>query len=149
MKATELDIKLLRIEEDSTHFYRWELMRYEATPVDVSLTSDFSYRAGRRLVSLRLTARYTTFRNQMNRRLLDYVVNSEFELLGPDAEVSVEELVVDTELVRLMLGVALGAMRGMISLRTANTFLSHFPLPIYNINELMEPIMKTAVEITA
>ena len=144
MKATELDIKLLRIEEDSmrTHFYRWELMRYEATPVDVSLTSDFSYRAGRRLVSLRLTARYTTFRNQMNRRLLDYVVNSEFELLGPDAEVSVEELVVDTELVRLMLGVALGAMR-------ANTFLSHFPLPIYNINELMEPIMKTAVEITA
>ena len=70
MNTHELDIRLIKIEEDSesTHLYRWELMRYENTPVDVSLTSDFIYRANKNVVTVKLSTRYTTLRGQMTRR---------------------------------------------------------------------------------
>ena len=146
MTTQQLDIRLLRLDENRelTHLYRWEMMRYDSTPVEVNLSTGFSYRAGQRLVRLTLEARYTTVRNQMNRRLLDYAITADFELTGPDAEAGREEIVVNEELVRLMISVGLGALRGMIALRTANTFLAHYPLPVYNVNKLMEPIINAA-----
>lgn len=147
MKAYEdLDIKLLRLDEDHnrTHLYRWEIMRYEGTPVDVNLFTDFSYRAGQRIVRLTLSARYTTIRSQMSRRLLDYSVTADFELLGSDAETTKDEIVVNEQLVRLMIAVAMGALRGMVAIRTSHTFLAHYPLPIYDMNSLMDPIINAA-----
>ncbi len=151
MKGAELNIKLLRIEEDKsrTHFYRWEMVRYSATPVDVNLTSQFSYRASHQVVRLTLGAHYTTMRDMMCHRLMDYTVAADFELLGPEAEADAEELVVSVDLVKMMLGVAIGAMRGMISLRTSHTFLSNYPLPIYNLDSLMEPVLNAARDIPA
>lgn len=146
MKVPELDIKLLRLEEDHNriHFHHWEMMRYEGTPVDVNLSSDFSYRATPNVVRLTLTARYTTVRNMMSHRLLDYGITADFELIGPDAEETGEEIVVNAELVRMMIAVGLGALRGMVALRTKKTFLSHYPLPVYNVDTLMEPIINAA-----
>lgn len=146
MTAQKLDIRLLRLDENHelTHLYRWEMMRYDGTPVDVNLSTDFSYRAGQRLVRLTLEVRYTTIRSQMSRRLLDYAITADFELTGDDAEAGGKEIVVNSELVRMMISVGLGALRGMIALRTANTFLAHYPLPVYNVNALMEPIINAA-----
>lgn len=146
MKAPELDIKLLRLDEDRerTRFHRWELIRYNGSPVDVNLFSDFSYRAGQHIVRLSLAARYTTVRDQMSRRLLDYGITADFELIGPDAETTQEEIVVNSDLVRLMISVGLGALRGMMALRTSHTFLAHFPLPVYDVNTLMEPIINAS-----
>lgn len=146
MKGTELDIRLLRIREDKTrtHFYHWEMMRYSATPVDVNLTSGYSYMAGQHVVRLTLSARYTTMRDMMTHRLMDYTVAADFELLGSCAEADTEEIIVSADIVKMMLGIAIGAMRGMIALRTAHTFLSNYPLPIYNLDELIEPVIKQA-----
>lgn len=151
MKNAELDIKLLQIREDRdrTHFYRWEMMRYCATPIEVNLSTGFSYRAGRHVVRLMLSARYTTIRAQMSHRLMDYTVIADFELLGPDSEADADEIIVSADLVKMMLGVVIGAMRGMIALRTAHTFLSHYPLPIYNLETLMKPIINAASELPA
>lgn len=146
MKVQELDIKLLRLDEDHsrTHIHRWEIMRYEGTPVDVNLFSDFSYRAEKHIVRLMLAARYTTLRGQICRRLLDYGITADFELMGPDAEIDKEEIVVNAELVRMMIAVGLGALRGMLAIRTSNTFLSHYPLPVYNVDQLMQPIINAS-----
>ncbi len=150
MNTHELDIRLIKIEEDSesTHLYRWELMRYENTPVDVSLTSDFIYRANKNVVTVKLSTRYTTLRGQMTRRLLDYSILATFEAAGADSVADTEELIVDTEVVKMMLSIALGALRGMLALRTANTFLAHYPLPIYDMRSLIEPVMKSAEAIS-
>lgn len=149
MKVPELDIKLLKIQEDHerTHFYRWEMMRYSSTPIDVNLSTSFSYRAGGHMVRLILSARYTTLRDQMSHRLMDYSVISDFELLGPDAEADPDEIIITTDLIKMMLGVAIGAMRGMIALRTAHTFLAHYPLPVYDLETLMKPVINAASEV--
>ncbi|MCM1348546.1 MAG: hypothetical protein NC338_03970 [Firmicutes bacterium] len=146
MRAPELDIKLIRLDEDKEriHFHRWEILRYDGTPVDVNLFTDFSYRAGQHIVRLSLAARYTTVRELMSRRLLDYGITADFELIGSDVETSSEEIVVNSDLVRLMIGVGLGALRGMVALRTSHTFLAHYPLPVYNVDTLMEPIINAS-----
>ena len=40
-------------------------------------------------------------------------------------------------LMTLMYGAAIGAMRGMLALRTAGTFLKDYPLPLINISALV------------
>ncbi|MDE6322763.1 MAG: hypothetical protein K2L46_00205 [Paramuribaculum sp.] len=151
MESQELDIRLLKLEEDPdrTHFYRWEMMRFEGTPVDVKLMSDFSHHTGSNIIHLSLTARYTTLRSQICRHLLDYTVGADFELHCPGAETTNEEMIVDAHLVRLMFSVALGALRGMLALRTSHTFLANYPLPVYNVDSLMEPIIREAKTIDA
>lgn len=37
-----------------------------------------------------------------------------------------------------MLSVSVGALRGMLALRTANTFLANFPLPLLDLTEIMD-----------
>lgn len=151
MESQELDIRLLNIEEDRdrTHFYRWEMMRFEGTPVDVKLMSDFAHHTGSHIIHLSLTARYTTFRSQMCRHLLDYTVGADFELRGPDATLTKNEIIVDAHVIKLMFSVALGALRGMLALRTSNSFLANYPLPVYNVDTLMEPIINDAKTIDA
>ena len=36
------------------------------------------------------------------------------------------------------LSVSVGALRGMLALRTANTFLANFPLPLLDLTEIMD-----------
>lgn len=148
MTAHDIDIKLLRLEEnrERTHLYRWEMMRYEATPVEVNLATEFAYHAGKNIVRLTLSARYTTLRGQISRRLLDYAITADFEINGAESEQMPEEIVVTPDIVRLMLSIAVGAMRGMVALRTERTFLANYPLPIYDMESLMEPIMNASHE---
>lgn len=146
MIHTDLDIKLARIEEnrERSHFYRWEMMRYKDTPIDVQLASDFSYQRETGTVRLSLTARYTTMRDQVCRRLLDYCVSSDFEIHGVDAKSAMTEILGTEDMLRLMLSVTVGAMRGMLALRTEKTFLANYPLPLYNIDNLVAPIINSA-----
>ncbi|MBP3590312.1 MAG: hypothetical protein J6J61_07030, partial [Muribaculaceae bacterium] len=48
-----------------------------------------------------------------------------------------ENAVVDSQLMMLMLGVAVGALRGIVAVRTKGTLLESRPLPIINISALM------------
>ena len=114
-----VDIRLLELRESKTDsiLHRWEVFRYNGSPVDVELSTDVTYERATHTVTLHLGVHYTTLRSQIRRRLLDYAIEAEF-----------------------LLSIGHGAMRGMISLRTAGTFLVHYPLPIYNMDKLIHNI---------
>ena len=138
-----VDIRLLELRESKTDsiLHRWEVFRYNGSPVDVELSTDVTYERATHTVTLHLGVHYTTLRSQIRRRLLDYAIEAEFLLISEDSlEIDDDEVVISTELLRLMLSIGLGAMRGMISLRTAGTFLVHYPLPIYNMDKLIHNI---------
>lgn len=146
----ELDIRLLELRENKrlTKINRWEFMRFSGTEVDVELSTDFNRDRVHRTITLQLGAHYTALRSQIRRRLLDYVIDVEFEIMHPDGLIVVEddEITLTPNLLHLMFSIAMGALRGMIALRTANTFLAHFPLPVYNLYDLIEHIAAAGEE---
>lgn len=145
MKQEELDVRLVSLREskEKTKLYRWEFMRYEGGIVDVGLSTGFRINRRHHTVTLILGAHYTTLRSQIVRRLLDYVVEAEFEVsdLGVVMDDEGGEVFLTTDMLGMMLSVGVGAMRGMIALRTSNTFLMHYPLPVYNIGTLVDNIV--------
>lgn len=145
MKQEELDIRLVSLREskENTKLHRWEFMRYEGGTVDVELSTGFRINRRHHTVTLILGAHYTTLRSQIVRRLLDYVVEAEFEVSDLESVIEEEsgEVLLTTDMLAMMLSVGVGAMRGMIALRTANTFLVHYPLPVYNVGMLIDNIV--------
>lgn len=145
MADKELNIRLVGLKEDTanTRMYLWEMMRYEGGGVEVELSTEFGRNAERGTVTLEIVARYTTLRGQIVRRLLDYGAVGEFEIKrgAGFATDDAGDVVVDTDVIRMMLSITLGGLRGMIAVKTANTFLSGYPLPIYNMDELMENML--------
>lgn len=146
----ELDLRLIELRENKrlTRIHRWEFMRFNGSEVDVELSTDFNRDMAHRTITLRLGAHYSALRNQLRRRLLDYVIDVEFEIMRPDGLIVVEEdeITLTPNLLHLMFSIAMGALRGMIALRTANTFLAHFPLPVYNLYELIDHITAAGEE---
>ena len=139
-----VDIRLLELREAKSDsvLHRWEVVRYNGSPVDVELSNDVTYERATHTVTLHLGVHYTTLRSQIRRRLLDYAIEARFQLISDGAlEIDDDEVVISTELLRLMLSIGIGALRGMISLRTAGTFLVHYPLPIYNMDRLIQNIV--------
>lgn len=151
MKQEELDIRLVELRENKqlTQMHRWEFVRYEGTPVDVEISTGFRKSRSKKLVVLELGAHYTTVRGQIRRRMLDYVIDAEFEIndMNGVIESDREELVLTTDVLRLMLSIAIGALRGMIALRTSGTFLVHYPLPVYDLDKLVENIVAAGAEV--
>lgn len=142
MADKDLNIRLVSIKEDaeSTRMYLWEVLRYEGGSVDVELSTEFGRNPERGTVTLEIVARYTTLRGQIVRRLLDYGAVGEFDVKYDDAagEDGEGDVVLTTDAIRLMLSITLGALRGMVAVKAANTFLSRYPLPIYDMDELLD-----------
>lgn len=140
----QLDMRLIDLHEvkSKTRMYRWEFLRYDGSDVDVEISTRVNRDPRRGTILLRLGAHYTTLRGMIRRRLLDYVIDAEYEIndVRGVIESSTTEFVFTPELMRLMLSISIGAMRGMIALRTQNTFLQHYPLPVYNLDELIAHI---------
>lgn len=144
MNDPYVDIRLLELRESKSDsvLHRWEVVRYNGSPVDVELSTDVTYERATHTVALHFGVHYTTLRSQIRRRLLDYAIEARFQLISDGAlEIDDDEVVISTELLRLMLSIGIGALRGMISLRTAGTFLVHYPLPIYNMDRLIHNIV--------
>lgn len=141
----ELDIRLTGLTpvKELTRLYRWEVMRHHGDDVDVALSTDFEKDSSASTVTLRITARYTALRGQIRRRLLDYSVDATFKINRLDGLIDVadDELLVSLPLLRLMLGIAIGAIRGMIAVYVSGTILEKFPLPLYNLETLVENIV--------
>lgn len=148
---TQMDMRLIDLHEvpSMTRFFKWEFVRYDGSDVDVEISARLNRDARRSTITLRLGARYTTFRNQIRRRLMDYFIDAEYEIndVRGIVEESATELVVTPELLRVMLSISIGALRGMIALRTQNTFLRHYPLPVYDMDELIAHIDAAGFEL--
>lgn len=147
----QMDMRLINLHEvaSQSRMYRWEFVRYDGSDVDVELSTKLNRDVKRSTIHLRLGAHYTTFRSQIRRRLLDYVIDAEFEIKDVRGviEASPTEMVITPALMRLMLSISIGALRGMIALRTQNTFLRHFPLPVYDMEELISTIDAAGYEL--
>ena len=118
---------------------RWELMRYDGSPITVYIRSRFHAIPAGHSVALTLTAVYYYYRSQMRHNLVEYPVEVTFEIdpytsLASDTE---DEIELPPRIMTMMYSVAIGALRGMLAQKAANTPLRDYPLPIVNVSELV------------
>lgn len=147
----QIDLRLIELREVKplTRLHRWEFMHFRGNKADVELSTHFDKDTSRNTVTLQLGAHYTVLRSQIRRRLLDYVIEAEFMISRADGliVVSDHEMMITPDLLRLMLNISIGAIRGMIALRTAGTALARFPLPVYNLDRLIANIEDAGVTV--
>lgn len=145
MSDSQFTLRVARIDEcpEVSKFHRWSILRFKGEPVGVSISTDFRLDPSTpSLLHLRLTAHYHTVRNQILRPLLDYGIEVVYEVsdLAEMASEADGELLLPTGLASLTLSVGIGAMRGMIALGVRNTFLAHYPLPVFRISDIVNSI---------
>lgn len=138
-------LRVIRIDEipSQSEFHRWSILRFKGEPVGVTLSTDFRLDPKHpEILRLRLTAHYHTVRAQILRPLLDYTIEVVYEVDNLEAVASEAdgELLLATGLLSLTLSVGIGALRGMIALGARNTFLSHYPLPVFRIADIIASI---------
>lgn len=137
----ELDIQLIGISElkRSCAVHHWKLMRYEGGKVNVGLSTRFDMSRESAIATVVVGVHYTTLRSQVVRKLMDYTIKARFEVSELSGMVDIEygDILIPPGLLHLMLSVSIGALRGMVALRTANTFLANFPLPLMDLSEVM------------
>lgn len=137
----ELDIRLLGISEvkRGCAVHHWELMRYEGGKVNVGLSARFNMSRESAIATVVVGVHYTTLRSQVVRKLMDYTIKARFEVSELSGMVDIEygDILIPPGLLHLMLSVSIGALRGMVAMRTANTFLANFPLPLMDLSEVM------------
>lgn len=132
---------------DRCHLYRWELLRIGNSPtdIDVRVHASLSEDHTDSRVTLHLEVTYSYMRTMIRRPLLQHAVDVEFEI--PDISkvlvpvINGEKIAIPPSLVTMMLGIAVGALRGMIAQRTAGTALEKRPLPLINISSLVSRLI--------
>lgn len=142
MEATSnIDIRLSRIRELNalSTFNRWEFIKYTGGPIDVDLHTQLIPYPQQDVLNLVVGVTYTTTRNYVRRSLLRYDIELSFEVkdLGSVIGVAGKSVYVPPTLTTTLLSVGVGTLRGMLAMHTQHTFLSRYPLPIFNIRDLI------------
>lgn len=141
----DTEITISRITENSklSSIHRWEIARYKGSKVETKLTANFDMRDGK--VKLQLGAAYWAIRGIIARPLLRYFIDIDFEVADVEHRVMVTETAVyiPPELLGVMLSLGIGALRGMLAIRTANTFLADYPLPVMSTADLLQNLQGT------
>lgn len=145
MHEQQFSLRVAHIDEipSESRVHRWSILRFKGEPIGVTISTDFRLDpASPDILRLRLTAHYHTVRCQIIRPLLDYAIEVKFEVENLREMVSEgdHELMLPTGLASLTLSLGIGAMRGMIALGVRNTFLSHYPLPVFRISDIVNSI---------
>lgn len=146
MDTEDIDIRIVSVVEnhEETVMHRWEMIRHNGSPVNVEINAKFDIEGKDRLV-LRLSATYTTIRSLIVRPLLHYSMEASFDVDHLD-EISVEAdgtVLLPRELLVMAMGVGIGALRGMIAVKTADTFLAHYPLPLFDLRSLVSNMVES------
>ena len=150
MKPEEFDISIRSISElqQLNVIHRWEMMRHtDSSPVESAVTVAFDEPDGSDdTVALRLGVRYTAMRGDVMRPLLTYFIRVEFAISGVTHRALVTDSAVylATGLLSVMLNVSIGALRGMLAIRTSGTFLSRHPLPMLSVADLLASLTASA-----
>lgn len=149
VNKSEINIQISKVAEvsDGCRLFRWELLRLGRHHADIDVRVHASLREDRaeEKILLRLEASYSYMRSMVRRPLLLHTVEVEFEI--PEmAQVSVpvtngEKISLPPSLMNMMIGVGVGALRGMIAQRTAGTPLEDRPLPLINISSLVSRLI--------
>lgn len=142
MKPEEFDISVRSITElpRLSTIHRWEMMRHsDASPIESAVSVAFDDTPRNDSVALRIGVRYTAMRGAVMRPLLTYFIRVEFNVtdLTHRALVTDNAVYLATGLLPVMLSVSIGALRGMLAIRTAGTFLASHPLPMLSVSDLL------------
>lgn len=145
---TPIDIQVSSVRElrRQCEVYRWELLLFDNSPVDIEISVDF-VRTPDRSLRLQIGAHYTYLRAQVMRPLLDYVTEVVFRIPDLDNIADITdsgEMLIDPEALAMMMGIGLGALRGMVALRTEGSALEKHPIPIMSIAELITQLAPAA-----
>ncbi len=141
MKETEVKLSLVSVSEvpGATVINRCALrkLRHETVSVDmnVRVIPDLE----RNMISLVVSCSYIAPIGMVRQRLLVSSVITTFEVedLATNIVMHGNEVVVAGRLMMTMLGIAVGALRGIVSVHTQGTALRHRPLPIIDLTALM------------
>ncbi|MCF0219749.1 MAG: hypothetical protein HUK14_08200 [Muribaculaceae bacterium] len=137
-----MDIKLVSIEEvrDRSSIHRWELLRYDGSPIDIKIVTGFEECAEKNMLSMILGVRYTAMREDLRRPLLTYFIRLKARVndIVHKALVTESSVYLPPDLLATLMGVGIGALRGMVALKTVDTPLAEHPLPIYAVSDLIE-----------
>ena len=126
MEETEVNISLVSVSEvkGATAFNRRALRHLGHTPLNVDLNVRAVPDIERSIISLVVSCSYIGVFDFIRTRVFTCAVVVNFE-------------VVSGKVMSTMLGMAVGALRGVIAVRTADTPLRFRPLPIIDLTALM------------
>lgn len=144
-----MDICIERVAEvpGECHLSRWEMLRYGNHPEDIAV--DLVARVEDDRVAERLALRvgvfYTYMRSMVRRPLLRQTVEVVFTIPSMEDFVSFtparDKIDIAPSVISMMLGVAIGALRGMIAQKTTGTPLEGRPLPLVNVSGLVSRLI--------
>lgn len=141
MKDTDIQISLTAIGEleGGTALNRRALRRLGNRPITVDMSVKAIPDIRRSLITLVVSCSYRAVIGFIRERLMVCSVVATFEVpdLAGHIERRGEEDVVGGSLMTTMLGIAVGALRGIVAVRTAGTPLSNRPLPIIDLRALL------------
>lgn len=141
MKENEYNITLIDLGEvaGSCVLNRRAALRNYGRPINVDMTVRVVPDIDKSTVSLVVTASYIAQGKLLRERLLTCSDYATFEIpeLREHVEISGEEVVVAGPLMLMMLGIVIGALRGIIAVHIAGTPLAKHPLPIVDLTALL------------
>lgn len=142
----EADIRIVLARELGlfNSINRMELIRYrDGMPITVSLSTRFVIPpdADNR-VCVVMTAVYRVVRGLIRRTLLNYSVETVFEVcdISEVLEFADDRISLPLPLLKVMMSTTVGTLRGMLAARTSRTVLRNYPLPIINVSELLSSL---------
>lgn len=141
MKDTDIQISLAAVGEleGGTALNRRALRRLTKQPIVVDMSVKAIPDLKRSLITLVVSCSYRAVIGFIRERLMVCSAVATFEVadLAGHIERRGEEAVVGGSLMMTMLGIAVGALRGIVAVRTAGTPLHNRPLPIIDLSALM------------
>lgn len=141
IKESDLNVRLISVGEvdGATVINRRVAKLSVGKPVSVDMSVRVLPDLDHSTVSLVVSTSYIYEGIMIRERVMSCsaIACFEIERLRDHVEMQGEEVIVGGRLMMLMLGVAVGALRGIVSVRTSGTPLAGRPLPILDLSALM------------
>lgn len=136
-----MNVNLVSVSElqGATAINRRALRRLGGKPVNVDMNVRVIPDLSHSMISLVVSCSYIAVIGLIRTRLLVCSAVATFEVgdLESHVETSGAEVTVDGKLMSLMLGIAVGSLRGIVAVSTADTPLRYRPLPVIDLSSLM------------
>ncbi|MCH5222349.1 MAG: hypothetical protein J1F05_08535 [Muribaculaceae bacterium] len=146
MEQTSVNISLVSVREvdGATAINRRALRRLGRAPINVDMNIRVVPDIEHSMISLVVTCSYITVLGLIRTKVLSCSVVTTFEIEDLMTHISLqgEEVIIGGKLMMTMVSLAVGSLRGVIAVRTANTSLRYRPLPIIDLSALTYRLQK-------
>ncbi|MDE6134351.1 MAG: hypothetical protein K2F79_02110 [Muribaculaceae bacterium] len=141
MKDNTMDVSLVSVREldGGTAINRRALRRLAGNTVSVDMSVRVVPDLSHSMISLVVSCSYIAIIGLIRTRLLVCSAVATFAVDDITAHIHEHDDrgLIDSDLMSMMLGISVGALRGIVAMRTADTPLRNHPLPIIDLSALM------------